>query len=101
MAPTPSITQEKVRALADLAQLALSDEETARMAAELAVILDYVRELEAIDVTGVEPTAHGQAALTALREDVPREGLGQALALREAPVVAASGFCVPGFVDEG
>ena len=54
------ITTEEVRRIAGLAHLALSPEEAARMTRELGSILTYVRQLEAIDVTGVPPTAHVQ-----------------------------------------
>lgn len=98
---SPPITLDEVRRIAGLAHLALSDEETERMACELGTILTYVQQLEAIDVTGVPPTAHVQIDRLQLRGDEVQVGLDRELALAEAPRVAQDGFAVPAFVDEG
>jgi aspartyl-tRNA(Asn)/glutamyl-tRNA(Gln) amidotransferase subunit C len=98
--PTP-ITTEEVRRIAGLAHLALSPLETARMTRELGNILTYVRQLEAIDVTGIPPTAHVQLERLPLRADEVHRGLEHDQALAEAPRVAQDGFAVPAFVDEG
>lgn len=95
------ITTEEVRRIAGLAHLALSPEEAARMTRELGSILTYVRQLEAIDVTGVPPTAHVQIERLPLRADELQGGLEHEQALAEAPRVAQDGFAVPAFVDEG
>jgi aspartyl-tRNA(Asn)/glutamyl-tRNA(Gln) amidotransferase subunit C len=95
------ITVEEVRRIAGLAHLALSPEETERMTQELGSILAYVRQLEAIDVTGIPPTAHVQLERLPQRPDEIHEGLPHDLALAEAPRVAQDGFAVPAFVDEG
>lgn len=95
------ITIEEVRRIAGLAHLALSPEETERMTRELGSILAYVRQLEAIDVTGIPPTAHVQLEKMPQRPDEIHESLPHDLALAEAPRVAQDGFAVPAFVDEG
>jgi aspartyl-tRNA(Asn)/glutamyl-tRNA(Gln) amidotransferase subunit C len=95
------ITLDEVRRIAGLAHLALSPEETTRMTRELGSILAYVRQLEAIDVTGIPPTAHVQLERLPLRADEVHAGLDRDLALAEAPRVAQDGFAVPAFVDEG
>jgi aspartyl-tRNA(Asn)/glutamyl-tRNA(Gln) amidotransferase subunit C len=95
------ITTEEVRRIAGLAHLALSPEETERMTRELGDILAYVRQLEAIDVTGIPPTAHVQLDRLPLRPDEVLAGLPHDLALAEAPRVSQDGFAVPAFVDEG
>ncbi len=97
----PPITAAEVERIAKLAHLALSPDETARMTAELGQILAYVRQLEAVNVEGVEPTAHVQLDRLPLRPDEPVPSLPHDLALREAPRVSQEGFAVPAFVDEG
>ena len=62
---------------------------------ELNAILAHVEAIQAIDLTGVEPTSHVVALRNVLREDVPRPSLPQELALREGPDVQGSGFVVP------
>ena len=98
---TPPITLEEAKKIARLAHLALPDDELSRLTRDLDRILGYVRQLEEIDLAGVEPTAHVQLERLALREDEPASSLPRELALREAPRVAMDGFAVPAFVDEG
>jgi aspartyl-tRNA(Asn)/glutamyl-tRNA(Gln) amidotransferase subunit C len=53
-----SITPETIARTAQLAQLALSDQEQQTLSAELNKILDFVAELETVDTTDVEPLEH-------------------------------------------
>jgi aspartyl-tRNA(Asn)/glutamyl-tRNA(Gln) amidotransferase subunit C len=96
-----TITIEEAQKIAKLAHLSLAPDELERLAHDLAGILGYVQELQEVDVTGVEPTAHVQLDRIALRDDEPGSSLTRDLALREAPRVAMDGFAVPAFVDEG
>jgi aspartyl-tRNA(Asn)/glutamyl-tRNA(Gln) amidotransferase subunit C len=89
-----------VRHVAKLASLSLSDDEAARFAGELAKIVDYVAQLDALDTSGVPPTAHVQLDRMPLRPDEPRRGLTHEEALAQAPRVEGEGFAVPAFVDE-
>src|SRR4051812_29339215 len=50
--------QFDVRYTAQLARLNLSEEEIAKFQSQLGQVLDYVEKLSAVDVSGVEPTAH-------------------------------------------
>src|SRR5260370_31224145 len=92
-----------VKHIARLSALSLSDEEAQRFASELARIVAYVEELEALDTSAVEPTAHVQrvVAWAAWRPDVPVPGLTREDALAAAPRVEHDGFAGPGFVKEG
>lgn len=98
---TPPITIEEAQKIAQLAHLDLGPDELARLTHDLANILGYVRQLEEVDVTGVDPTAHVQLERLRLRDDEPGVSLPRELALREAPRVSQDGFAVPAFVDEG
>lgn len=51
-----AITVNDVKYVASLAKIAITDDEAARLTAELDTILGYVRQLEAVDTTGLEPT---------------------------------------------
>lgn len=95
------IREDEVHKLARLAFLALPDEEIHRLTTDLGRILAYVRSLEEVDVTGVEPTTMVLLNPPPLRADVPHESLPHDVALREAPRTSMDGFAVPGFVDEG
>ena len=92
------ITEKEVRYVADLANLALSEDEIGRMARDLDEILTHVDKLNELDTTGVEPMAQVlfEAEATAtLREDVERDSLGTERALENAPVKGAGYFKVP------
>ncbi len=96
----PNIDAAVVRHVAKLSSLSLTDDEAARFAGELAKIVEYVAQLDALDTSGVPPTAHVQLDRMPLRPDEPREGLTHEEALAQAPRVEGEGFAVPAFVDE-
>jgi aspartyl/glutamyl-tRNA(Asn/Gln) amidotransferase C subunit len=88
-----------VRRLADLANLALEEEEVAQLTSDLAKIVEYVAILEQAEgALDVDPALGGSDRL---RADEPHPSLSTDLALREAPRPVDGGFAVPGFVDEG
>ena len=96
-----TITRQDVLHVATLAHLSLEDDEVERMKQDLASILGYVRLLDELDLDDVEPTSHVAVECAPLREDDHQTGLSVDEALKEAPRKSASGFAVPGFVDEG
>lgn len=98
---SPPITREEALTIARLAYLDFAPDDLERVTRELGAILGYVKQLEEVDVAGVEPTAHVQLDRLTLRDDQPGSSLARDLALREAPRVAGDGFAVPAFVDEG
>ena len=59
MPPAPegpaTLAEDEVRSLARLANLDLPDAEIRRLTGDLGRILAYVRQLEELDVTGIEP----------------------------------------------
>ncbi len=96
------ITEEQVRYVANLANLALTDEEAARFQAELDGILEHMDRLNEIDTTGVEPMAQVlfEAEETAtLRRDMPVPPLGNEAALANAPQPGAGYFKVPKVIE--
>ena len=64
---------DQIRRLADLARLELPDSAAAAMQQELNGIFALVDQMSAVDVEGVEPMSHPQAAAQRLREDVVTE----------------------------
>ena len=95
------ITREEVERIADLARLSLDPAEADAMTGEMEAILDYVAQLETVDVSGVEPTAHAIPFRMTPRRDEVRESLPTETALRSAPVHDASTFVVPRVIEGG
>jgi aspartyl-tRNA(Asn)/glutamyl-tRNA(Gln) amidotransferase subunit C len=91
----PKLTLDEVRRVARLARLALTDAEAETMRAQLEHILGYMAELDAVDVSAVEPTYHAIPLDAPLRPDVVRPGLPREEALAAAPATEAGGFAVP------
>jgi aspartyl-tRNA(Asn)/glutamyl-tRNA(Gln) amidotransferase subunit C len=92
------ITEKEVRYVADLANLALSDEETRKYCADLDEILVYVDKLNELDVSKVEPMAqviYKSGENDTLREDCVMPSLSSEVALANAPLAGAGQFKVP------
>ena len=97
--PSPKIDREVVLHVAKLASLSLSEAEADRFAGELARVVAYVEQLDAIDTSDVPPTAHVQVERIPLRADELTPCLSHEDALSQAPRVEAGGFAVPAFLE--
>ena len=96
------ITEKEVRYVAGLANLALSDAETAKLQADLDGILQHMDRLNEVDTSGIEPMSQvlfeaGDAST--LRADVPATPLGNAAALANAAQPGAGYFKVPKVIE--
>jgi aspartyl-tRNA(Asn)/glutamyl-tRNA(Gln) amidotransferase subunit C len=93
------ITRADVEKIAELARLELTPEETAAFTEQLGAILNYIDKLNELDTTDITPMSHCLIAETDIeragREDVARPGLGQKLAIENAPDSEAGFFKVP------
>jgi aspartyl-tRNA(Asn)/glutamyl-tRNA(Gln) amidotransferase subunit C len=89
------IEREQVLHVAKLARLKFNEEEIERLSPELSKILEYVEQMNRLDLDGVEPTSHVVKLENVLREDVPRPSLPRERALEQAPDPADGGFRVP------
>ena len=85
--------------VAHLARLELTPEEQQTLGAQLGHILEYMEKLKAVDVTGVEPTAHAFPLVNVVRADEAAPSLTQEEALRNAPAAANGLFIVPKIVE--
>jgi aspartyl-tRNA(Asn)/glutamyl-tRNA(Gln) amidotransferase subunit C len=92
-----ALTVQDVERIAALAHLELTDEEKQLFTRQLADILAYAEQLQAIDTAGVPATAHVGATGGAERDDELRPSLPTEEALANAPDAApdAGLFRVP------
>ncbi|MBL9219653.1 MAG: Asp-tRNA(Asn)/Glu-tRNA(Gln) amidotransferase subunit GatC [Opitutaceae bacterium] len=85
--------------VANLARLALTEEEKREFARQLGDILHYVEKLRQVDVTGVEPMAHASPVFNVWAADVAGPGLSVEAALRNAPARRDDTIVVPKVVE--
>jgi aspartyl-tRNA(Asn)/glutamyl-tRNA(Gln) amidotransferase subunit C len=92
-----TLSLEEVERIAQLARLELTDAEKHLFARQLAEILTYAEQLQALDTSGVPATAHVHPDLQAERDDALRASLPvpDALANAPDPAPAAGMFRVP------
>ena len=89
------ISTEQVLHVANLARLRIDPAEVAKIAGQVATILNYVDQLGQVDTEGVPPTTHAVARTNGFREDVVHDHLGAEKSLANAPAQQASCFTVP------
>ena len=94
------ITREEVEHVARLARLELSEDEKARMTAQLDAILGYIEKLNQLDTSAVEPTSTVIPMVSVMREDEVRPSLPQDLALANAPDREDIFFRVPRIIED-
>ena len=82
-----------------LARVELTPQEQAVIGPQLGNILDYIKKLEEVDVTGIEATAHAVPLMNVMRADEVRASLSQEEALRNAPAKANGLFIVPPVIE--
>ena len=84
-----------IERLAELARIALSEEERVRFGTELDRVVAMMAELGAAEVEGVEPLAHPFGATLRLRPDQVTESDLSATFLGQAPESQGGYFLVP------
>jgi aspartyl-tRNA(Asn)/glutamyl-tRNA(Gln) amidotransferase subunit C len=90
-----TLTLKEVEHIALLARLELDADEKTRYQKQLSDILDYVAQLQKLDIQDQPATATSGLPAARLREDVPRQGLSTEEALRNAPDQRDNQFRVP------
>jgi aspartyl-tRNA(Asn)/glutamyl-tRNA(Gln) amidotransferase subunit C len=90
-----SISRHDVLHVAELAHLALTDEEVERLGEELGAILEAVGKVGELDLSDVEPTSHPLDVVNVWDEDVPRPSLALDDVFANAPEREGDFFRVP------
>ncbi len=86
--------------MADLARIALTEEEIAQFAKELDVISDAVAKVSEIAAAGVPATSHPIPLVNVMREDVVGPLLNRDEVLAGAPEQEDGKFSVPQILGE-
>jgi aspartyl-tRNA(Asn)/glutamyl-tRNA(Gln) amidotransferase subunit C len=96
----PPLSAADVAHVAQLARLALTDEELDRFTGQLAAVLDHATDVAALDTAGVTPTAHPLPLSNVLRDDVVVTGVDRDEVLAQAPAAESGRFRVPRILGE-
>ncbi len=94
-----SIDKDTARRAAHLARIEVAEDELEKLAGELSGILDFMEQLNEVDVSGVEPMTSVTPMRLKRRKDVVNDGGQQAKILSNAPDAREGFFAVPKVVE--
>ncbi|MCV2865230.1 Asp-tRNA(Asn)/Glu-tRNA(Gln) amidotransferase subunit GatC [Albidovulum sediminicola] len=94
-----SIDIDTARKVAHLARIAVKEEDLPALAGELSAVLNFMEELNEVDVDGVEPMTSVTPMRLKRREDVVTEGGMPERILANAPDAREGFFAVPKVVE--
>ena len=95
-----SVDTATVKRVARLARIAVTDDEAEQLKGSLNGILDFVEQLNEVDVEGVEPMTSAVEGLSLpMREDVVTAGNDPEKVLKNAPKSEDGFFVVPKVVE--
>ena len=97
-----SKTDEKmdVGYVAALARIDLTEAETSLFQEQLNQVLHYVEQLNELDVSEVEPTAHAFPVFNVLRKDEVGVSLDHSAVISNAPAATDGEVRVPKIIDQ-
>jgi aspartyl-tRNA(Asn)/glutamyl-tRNA(Gln) amidotransferase subunit C len=93
------LSDHELEHLERLARVRLGDESRERLREQLARIIEFVRQLQAVDTTGVEPRAYVGEFKPELRGDAARACLPRDEVLAAAPDQRYGFFSVPPVIE--
>jgi aspartyl-tRNA(Asn)/glutamyl-tRNA(Gln) amidotransferase subunit C len=94
-----ALTLDDVKRVAHLSRIEISDAAAAAVLHDLARIFGLIEQMRAIDVSGIEPMAHGQDIVLRLREDEITETDQHRLFQSVAPQVESDLYLVPKVIE--
>lgn len=90
-----AITQTEIEHVAKLAKLDIPEERKQHVALKISSLLEYMRQLQELDITGIEPTTLVLPLTNVFREDKTTPCLPREEALSLAPESEDGYFKVP------
>jgi aspartyl-tRNA(Asn)/glutamyl-tRNA(Gln) amidotransferase subunit C len=94
-----ALTLDDVRRAAHLARIAIDDAEAEAALAQLTRVFGLIEDMQAVDISGIEPMAHAQDLMLRLRADAVTEGDQRQLFQSVAPEVEAGLYLVPKVIE--
>lgn len=94
-----NITKDQMLKTADLARIAISEEEAEMYSSQINEVLAYVNKITELNTDDVKPTTHGIISGNVLRKDEPKRLITQEEALKNAPDTEDGQFKVPAILE--
>ena len=94
-----SLTKDDVRHIATLARLKFTDDELSEFATKLGGIVEFVDQLRAVDMDGIEPMAHPLDRDQRLRADEANDDIDRERFQQCASDVEAGLYRVPRVIE--
>lgn len=95
-----SVSLKDVEKIADLARLYIPEEEKEEYTRQLNIILEYMKQLNKVDTSNVEPLSHPFELTNVFRDDDVQPSLPVDEALRNAPEKSGNYFKVPKVINK-
>lgn len=92
---TDRITEQQAAKVARLARLDITPDELERWTPQLEGVLEHFADIDALDLTDVEPMTQPYPLVNVLRDDVVRPSLDRDEVLAAAPAAEDGRFRVP------
>ncbi|MBY0097902.1 Asp-tRNA(Asn)/Glu-tRNA(Gln) amidotransferase subunit GatC [Mesobacillus maritimus] len=93
------ISTDQVKHVANLARLAITEEEANTLTQQLDKIITFAEQLNEVDTDHVEPTSHVLEIKNVMREDVAKPGLPNEEVLKNAPEHQDGQIKVPPIIE--
>jgi aspartyl-tRNA(Asn)/glutamyl-tRNA(Gln) amidotransferase subunit C len=93
------ITIDEVKHVANLARLAITEEEADKFAKQLDAIITFAEQLNELDTNNIEPTSHVLDMKNIFREDEAKPGLPVEEVLKNAPDHEDGQIKVPAIIE--
>ena len=93
------ITIDEVKHVANLARLAITEEEAEKFTNQLDAIISFAEQLNELDTDNVEPTSHVLDIKNVMREDIAKPGLPVEEVLKNAPDHENGQIKVPSIIE--
>jgi aspartyl-tRNA(Asn)/glutamyl-tRNA(Gln) amidotransferase subunit C len=94
-----ALSLDDVKRVAHLSRIEISDAAAETVLHDLVRIFGLIEQMQALDVSGIEPMAHGQDIVLRLREDKVTESDQHAAFQSVAPQVEAGLYVVPKVIE--
>lgn len=94
------ISKDKVKHLADIVHIEITEKEAEKYAKQLEAMTQYAEKINELNTDDVSPTTYVMDMKNVLRKDEAKEWLTQEEALKNAPEKQDEHFKVPSVMEE-